>query len=197
MSVLYNSIIELITKQINEKGWTTEDDNTFFKLELYPFEGICKYKVRFMETTIIKTSDNKYQSVVKLENTNFCMLTVEEEDNYYEDKEDFSFFYFKSEKLPDIKEAILFMINTLVDIKKCSSCNRLYDSKDLDKNDICLHCLLESIIQEKDECIICMDTELPKIHYQLNCGHKFHFGCIIKLKKLQCPLCRKPFILKR
>jgi len=77
MSVLYNSIIELITKQINEKGWTTEDDNTFFKLELYPFEGICKYKVRFMETTIIKTSDNKYQSVVKLENTNFCMLTVE------------------------------------------------------------------------------------------------------------------------
>jgi hypothetical protein len=197
MANLYNSIIELITNKIEEKGWKEDDDNESFSLELYPFSGLCKYKVRYISATLYKLKNNKYKASVKLENTNYCMLTIEEDDDYYEDKDDFVFFYFNSNELPNLQEAILYVINTIADVKKCCSCNRIHKSTELDKNDICLHCLLESIIQIKDECIICMDSEIPKLHYELSCGHKFHFSCIVKLKKGICPLCRSPFTLKK
>jgi len=197
MSNLYNSIIELLTNKIEEQGWKDDDDNESFKIELYPFSGLCKYKMRYFSASLYKLKNNNYKASVQVENTNYCMLTIEEDEDYYEDKDDFVFFYYHSDEVPSIQEAILFVINTITDIKKCVSCNRMYKSRELDKNDICLHCLLESIIQVKDECIICMDTELPKLHYQLSCGHKFHFTCISKLAKFVCPLCRKAFSLKK
>jgi hypothetical protein len=92
MANLYNSIIELIIHQIEEKGWKESDDNESFSLELYPFSGLCKYKVRYILATLYKLKNNKYKASIKLENTNYCMLTIEEDDDYYEDKDDFVFF---------------------------------------------------------------------------------------------------------
>jgi len=195
---IQQSIIELISFKIEQKGWKEDaDDETHkFKLVIYPFSGLCKYKIRYIDITFIKHKYEKYQCILRVEHEGYCILTVEEEEEYYEGKEDHIYFSFTSELFDNLKDAILCSVNTLIELEKCASCNRIYNKRDLDKNDICLQCLLESLIQIKDECAICMDTEIPKIQYQFDCGHKYHFGCIIKLSKYQCPLCRRPFKLK-
>jgi len=195
---IQQSIVDLISLKIDQKGWQEDDDEESkkFKIVLYPFSGACKYKFRYVDMNFIKKKSEKYQCVLRVEHEGYCILTVEEEEGYYDHKEDHIYFSFYSDMYDTLKDAILFGVNTLMELEKCSSCNRFYTKKELDKNDICLHCLLESLIQIKDECAICMDTEIPKLQYQFECGHKYHFGCIIKLSKHQCPLCRRPFKLK-
>lgn len=48
-------------------------------------------------------------------------------------------------------------------------------------------------------CPICLENLYDKKHISLNCSHKFHYNCycnwcltcLLKNKKINCPICRK------
>lgn len=41
------------------------------------------------------------------------------------------------------------------------------------------------------DCPICLDEKNKNKIIKLDCGHQFHFDCIIKIKNNACPLCRQ------
>lgn len=45
------------------------------------------------------------------------------------------------------------------------------------------------------ECSICLD-KLGLNYKTLNCGHKFHTNCLLRLLNNKCPLCRQNIINK-
>lgn len=46
-----------------------------------------------------------------------------------------------------------------------------------------------------EQCSICIDDlDNPKNIVELDCGHKFHYDCIIKVKNNSCPYCRAKLV---
>jgi hypothetical protein len=45
--------------------------------------------------------------------------------------------------------------------------------------------------EKPDECVICSETILYNQEVPLSCGHWFHFKCLKKCNKMECPMCRK------
>ena len=57
-----------------------------------------------------------------------------------------------------------------------------------DKSGYCYHHLL--VTKAEDDCVICYDKKVGKSDY-LTCNHSVCKNCILQLRKLQCPICRK------
>ena len=43
------------------------------------------------------------------------------------------------------------------------------------------------------ECSICLEELLDK-NIKLDCGHKYHYDCILKINDNSCPLCRRKIV---
>jgi len=186
-----DSIYNILLKNILKKGWKEEDDEKKFELELYPYNSKIPIKYRYLKL-IIKNNDKDYEGTLLVENFKFSLLYNDED--YQDDSGDFLQFEFESKK-KHLKECVLDMLDKLINIDNCNSCNRIYEKYNLDEG-TCIHCLLQyhmDIIEEDCECAICLDKEVIKLYYKLPCEHNFHFNCLSKMKKLQCPLCRTPF----
>lgn len=192
------SICKLIIKNISTNGWKNIDGNKQeFFVELYPYANNTTIKYRFFKITIVKYKQLKYYEFkLNIENGKYCILTNEEWDDNMYNQEDHIYFDFlvRDKKL---EQCILKGLELLDDLKSCDSCNRIYKSGSLDDNNICLNCLLQHRIEKQEsECIICMDKDVPKLFYKLQCNHEFHFSCICKVTPKNCPLCRTQFFLK-
>lgn len=82
-------------------------------------------------------------------------------------------------------------LNIIHKIKKCESCNQ---SQYLEKGSVCNRCMHYRVTQKIDElCCICKDENFLGVYYYLPCGHSFHFSCVRKILKKECPMCRKVF----
>ena len=96
----------------------------------------------------------------------------------------------------------------LANIKECYSCGDFaISTRNVRRKDYCYMCYgdclntpstEEEISMEDEICVICHSELKDKSvwhmkHMDGGCIHRFHQGCIMKLRKFVCPLCRSPF----
>ena len=176
-------IIQIITKNLVWK-----DDAYVF--EFFPFDNDTSIKARYIKFHFTKF--DKYKATVTLENMTHCILKVEEAEKK---NEDFQQFHFKTKQHKTFKSCLSECIKIIKESDHCVSCNRFYLPKDL-VNNVCLDCYFQVLIENHEECAICYDDTLPRLYQKLPCKHAFHFSCLLKMNKRECPLCRHPFKFK-
>jgi hypothetical protein len=192
------SICKLIIKNIETNGWNNLDsDKQEYRVELYPYANNTTIKYRYFKMTLLRYKKMKYYEFkLNVENGKYCILTNEEWDENVYNQEDHIYFNF-SVTDKKLEQCILKGLGLFNNLKSCDSCNRIYKNGELDDNNICLNCLLQySIEKQENDCMICMDKDIPKLFYKLQCNHEFHFACICKVNPKKCPLCREQFFLK-
>ena len=188
------NIVKQILFKFNKTGW--KDDQ--FEMEIYPYDN--KSTISFRHVVMnFKKQWNMYSCKLKLEILNYCILTVEEsERDVKRGDEDYIIFDFNIKPEKTFNKCIESTIKQIYDVCFCESCLRVYDKSELDSEDVCLNCNIQHIFEtKKDTCCICMDAECVKLNHRLPCEHEFHFTCLTKLKKKECPLCRACFSLRR
>ncbi len=188
-------IKSLLLKKINKEGWK---DNQF-DYEVYPYDNKSSIKFRYLKLNFKRErSTSKFSCELTIENYDYCILTVDETEREIKSSDD-DFIYFKFNIRPEknITKCIESAIDYLIEVKLCESCQRIYHKDDLDKFNFCLTCNIQSIFEKRDFCSICHDNENVKLMHKLPCEHEFHFSCLTKLRKKECPLCRACFSLRR
>jgi hypothetical protein len=187
-----STIKECILKSLNTKGWKNDE----FMWDFYPYDNKSTIMFRYVKFKFKK--DVKFSCDLSVENFNFCILTVDEsEQEIKSSDDDFVYFYFKIKPAKTITKCVERALQFFSELKCCESCLRIYHKLDLDKNDCCCACNMQSIFEKRDFCCICHDSENVKLTHRLPCLHEFHFSCLTKLKKRECPLCRACFSLRR
>jgi hypothetical protein len=192
------SISKIIVRNISTNGWKKVDNNREeFSVELYPYANNTTIKYRYFKIVLVRLKKSKcYEFKLDVENVKYCILTNEEWDDHMYNQEDHIYFKFSLTN-NKLEQCILKGLELLDSLKSCDSCNRIYKDTDLDDNNICLNCLLQNMIEKQEnDCVICMDKDIPKLFYKLQCNHEFHFSCICKVTPKYCPLCRTQFFLK-
>ena len=186
-----NAIVDLILKTHQETGWK----NNAFEYNLYPFDNKSKIIFRHIKFKYYKTIKNNlgYNCKLSAEPMSSFIKTVTE----MEVNKDEIYFDFHIKNQNTFKKCIEKSIETFISLKLCDSCLRIYHKDRLDSNGVCLTCHLQNLIEvKKENCCICLDTECIKLVHALPCGHEFHFACLTKLVKKECPLCRNCFRLR-
>ena len=95
----------------------------------------------------------------------------------------------------DIQTTLTKFMNCMNNFVFCDHCGRIRSIGLYDKTqEMCQNCLMENYMNEyknieSEYCSICL--EHTKTFITTHCGHKFHRACISKLKKNECPMCRK------
>lgn len=192
-------ITQLILHQFSQKGWK----HNKFELEIFPFDNKSKIKFRYILFSFLRSQKGKkatYSCKIKIESFEYCILTVEEsERKVNRNNDDFIYFSFDISEEKDFRKCIEKTMNYFTDIKVCESCNRIHYKTSLDNQGICLNCNMQYLfeIQKEEGCTICLDTDCVKLVHLLPCEHEFHFSCLTKLTKKECPLCRACFSLRR
>jgi hypothetical protein len=197
-----NHISELILQQFSQKGWDNYDKYVF---ELFPFDNKSKIKFRYILFTFTrlkkgKKGKNVFSCQIEIESFEYCILTVEEsERKINRDNEDFITFSFDVPVQKTFRKCIKKTMEYFTNIKICESCNRINYKTSMDKDNICLTCNIQYLFEiRKDEgCTICIDKDCIKLVHRLPCEHEFHFSCLTKLTKKECPLCRACFSLRK
>jgi len=191
-------IKKLLLQKLNKDGWKNDE----FIYEMYPYDNKSCIKFRYLKFKFRKWKKSfgkqSFTCELTVENYDYCILTVEESDQKVESSnEDFIYFYFKMKPEKNITNCVGNAIQYLIDINLCKSCQRVFHKDDLDDFNFCLTCNIQSIFEKGDFCAICHDNENVKLNHKLPCDHEFHFSCLTKLRKKECPLCRACFSLRR
>jgi len=185
----------LLLQKLSKQGWK----NNEFIYELFPYDNKSSIKFRYLKFKFKRErKTSKFSCELTIENYDYCILTVEESDREIKSSnDDFIYFTFKIKPEKNITKCIETAISHLTEIKLCESCQRIYHKDDLDQFDCCLTCNIQSIFEKRDFCAICHDGDNVKLMHKLPCEHEFHFSCLTKLRKKECPLCRNCFSLRR
>jgi hypothetical protein len=182
----------IVNEIIKQQKWK---DNMFL-YEFYPLDNHSKIKFRHVRLKILRIM-KQYTGTLSVEIMSYCIKTVQETERYNKKKSDNIYFDFQIKTQPTFKKCIEQLIKTLQTIDTCQSCNRIYRLENLDENKVCFTCHLQNMFEiKKDQCCICLDTDCVKLFHALPCKHEFHFSCLSKLEKKECPLCRDCFTLR-
>jgi hypothetical protein len=183
----------LLLQKLNKQGWK----NNEFIYELFPYDNKSSIKFRYLKFKF-KRERKLFSCDLTIENHDYCILTVEESDREIKSSnDDFIYFTFKIKPEKNITKCIETAVSHLTEIKLCESCQRIFHKDDLDQFNCCLTCNIQSIFEKRDFCAICHDGDNVKLMHKLPCEHEFHFSCLTKLRKKECPLCRNCFSLRR
>ena len=185
----------LLLQKLKKEGWK----NNQFIYELYPYDNKSSIKFRYLKFKFKRErAASKFSCDLTIENYEYCILTVEEAEREIKSSDDdFIYFTFNIKPEKNITKCIESGIQFLTEVKLCESCQRIFHKDNLDEYNFCLTCNIQSIFEKRDFCAICHDGENVKLMHKLPCEHEFHFSCLTKLRKKECPLCRNCFSLRR
>ncbi len=189
-------ISQLLLQQFSQKGWK----NDKFQFEIFPYDNKSKIKFRYISFSFHKHAKNSFSCSIDIESFEYCILTVEEaERKINRNNDDFIYFSFSVPEQRTFKKSIEKTLEYFKDITICESCNRIFHKTNLDENNTCLNCNVQYLFEKRNEegCSICLDNTCVKLVHRLPCDHEFHFSCLTKLLKKECPLCRACFSLRR
>ena len=191
-----SNILNLILQQFSKQGWK----NNNFRIDIYPYDNKSSIKYRHVIFDFKKNYNKTFSSSISIETFEYCILTVEESEQKIDKKDDdFIKFTFCTKPVKYFKKCVEKTLECFNEIKVCESCNRIFHKSELDNNKTCLTCNVQYSfeIRKEEGCSICLDSSSIKLMHRLPCEHEFHFSCLTKLTKKECPLCRACFALRR
>lgn len=183
----------IVNEIIKQQKWK---NNNVFLYEFYPLDNNSKIKFRHVRLKITRTI-KLYTGILSVEIMSHCIKTVEETERYNKKNSDNIYFDFAVKTQSTFKKCIEQLLKTLQNLDSCHSCNRIYKIENLDEHKVCFTCHLQNMFEiKKENCCICLDDDSVKLFHALPCKHEFHFSCLSKLEKKECPLCRDCFELR-